>query len=46
MFLGLLDLDPDSLVRDTAPDPSVNHAKIVRNILIPTVLLLNVTFYL
>jgi hypothetical protein len=34
MFLGLLDPDPDPLVRDIdtdpAPDPSITQAKIVR----------------
>jgi hypothetical protein len=40
MFLGLLDLDPDPLVRgmdpDPTPDPSIIR-KIVRTTLIPTV---------
>ncbi len=37
MFLGLL--DPDLLVRGMDPDPDPDHqAKIVRKILIPTVL--------
>ncbi len=43
MFLGLLDLDPDLLVRGTnpAPDPDpsiIVNAKLVRKTLIPTVL--------
>ncbi len=38
MFLGLTDPDPDLLVRDTDPDPSITQAKIVRKTLIPTVL--------
>jgi hypothetical protein len=42
MFLGLLELDPDPLVRctDPAEDPDLfyHQAKIVRKPLIPTVL--------
>jgi hypothetical protein len=39
MFLGLLDPDPDQLVRGTDPDPSFYHqAKTVRKTLISTVL--------
>jgi hypothetical protein len=30
MFLGLLDPDPDPLVRDMDPDPSITKQKIVR----------------
>jgi hypothetical protein len=37
MFLGLLDLDPDPLVRGMGPAPDPDQAKIVRKILIPTV---------
>jgi hypothetical protein len=47
MFLGLLDPDPDPLVRgmdpdtdpilDPDPDPFYHQAKIVRKTLIPTV---------
>jgi hypothetical protein len=37
MFLGLLDPDPDPLVRGTDPD-SYHQAKIVRKTLIPIVL--------
>jgi hypothetical protein len=39
--LGLLDLDPDPLVRgmNPDPDPSIHQGKIVRKTLIPTVLL-------
>ncbi len=41
MFLGLLDPDPNPLVRCTDPDPYMYHqAKLVRKTLIPTVLLL------
>jgi hypothetical protein len=44
MFLGLLDPDPDPLVRGMdrdpapAPDPSIIKQKIVRQNIIPTVL--------
>ncbi len=40
MVLGLLDPDPESLVRgtDPDPDPELNKAKIVRKTFIPTVL--------
>jgi hypothetical protein len=39
MFLGLLDPDPDPLVRGTDPDPSIiKQKKIVSKTLIPTVL--------
>jgi hypothetical protein len=38
MFLGLQDLDPDPLVRGMDPDPSIIKQKIVRKILISTVL--------
>ncbi len=36
-FLGLLDLDPDPLVRGTDQDPSIIKQKVVRNTLIPAV---------
>ena len=38
MFLGLLDPDPDPLVRGMDPDPSIIMQKIVRKSLIPTIL--------
>jgi hypothetical protein len=43
MFLGLLDLDPDPLVRGTDPDLT---SKIVRKTLIPTVFDFFMTSYL
>jgi hypothetical protein len=47
MFLGLLDPDPDQLVRvsDLAPDPSIINQKIVRKTLIPNVLWLLFYFF-
>ncbi len=36
MFLGLLDPDPDPLVRGTDPDPFYHQEKIARKTLIPT----------
>jgi hypothetical protein len=46
MFLGLQ--DPDPLVRGMNPDPApdYHHAKIFRKTLIPSILLLFLTFYL
>jgi hypothetical protein len=45
MFLGLLDPDPDPLVRDTDPDPAQDHqAKTVRKTLISTVCEIFITF--
>ncbi len=38
MFMGLLDPDPDPLVRGMDPDPSIIKQKIVRKTLIPTAL--------
>ncbi len=38
MFLGILDPDPDTLVRGMDPEPSIIKQKIVRKTLIPTVL--------
>jgi hypothetical protein len=46
MFLGLLDPDPDSLVRGVDPDPSITQAKIVGNTLFPMFCDFFLTFYL
>jgi hypothetical protein len=43
VFLGLLDPDPDPLVRGMDPDPSISKQKI-RKTLIPTVLRLLLDF--
>jgi hypothetical protein len=45
MFLGLLDPDPDPLVKYMDTDPSTNK-KIVRKTLIPTARDFFLTFYL
>ncbi len=47
MFSGLLDPDPDALVRGIDSDPALDHhAEIVRKTLISTICDFFLTFYL